>query len=176
MSAPSSTPLSARPRDWFFVIAFSFFAFSSFFSDAWHGLGLIDDTSFWGRANLWYGRVAGDDYLLADHAYSRFSTLCSGFVYGPFYLVLVYSFVTGKDWVRAPALIYVGAMLHGYVEFMWWEYALGTPPRVPEVFWAFNAPYGIVPVLLGIRMWKPAPFSRFAHAGPAGAMAAAPAR
>jgi hypothetical protein len=50
-------------------------------------------------------------------------------------------------------------MLHGYVEFMWWEYALGTPPRNPLVFWAFNGPYGVVPVLLAIRMWKERPFA-----------------
>ena len=69
--APTSVPLSVRPRDAFFVVFFSLFAFSSFFSDAWHGLGLLDDTTFWGRANLWYCRIAGDDFLAADHAFPR---------------------------------------------------------------------------------------------------------
>ena len=157
--ADRTSPLSSRKRDWFFVCAFSFFAFSSFFSDAWHGLDLLDETSFWGRANLWYGRIAGDDFLLGDHDFARYSTLISGFVYGPFYLALVYAFVKGKNWIRTPAFLYVGAMLHGYFEFMWWEHALGEPPRVPLVFWAFNAPYGIVPILLAVRMWKPEPFA-----------------
>jgi hypothetical protein len=162
----TGTPISARPRDWFFVVAFSLFAFSSIFSDAWHGLGLIDETSFWGRANLWYGRVAGDDFLMADHEFPRLNTWISGFIYGPFYIVLVYAFVKGANWVRVPALIYVGSMLHGYVEFMWWEYALGSPPRVPAVFWAFNAPYGIVPILLAARMWRPRPFATRDSAAP----------
>lgn len=157
-------PLLERKRDLFFVVAFSFFVFSSLCSDAFHGLGMLDDTTFWGRANLWYGAWAGDDFLLADNDFARFSTLVSGFVYGPFYLVLVYAFVRGRNWIRLPALIYVGAMLHGWTEFMWWEYTLGTPPRVPLVFWGFYLPYGVIPVLLAIRMWRPRPFSRSALA------------
>ena len=138
----SEVPLSQRPWDWFFVVMFSFFAFSSFFSDAWHGLNAIDATSFWGRANLWYIQVAGDEFMRADNTFSRLNTAISGLIYGPFYLTLVYAFVRGKGWIRIPAFVYVGAMLHGYVEFMWWEYALGTPPLHPLVFWAFNGPYG----------------------------------
>ena len=155
----SEVPLSQRPWDWFFVVMFSFFAFSSFFSDAWHGLNAIDATSFWGRANLWYIQVAGDEFMRADNTFSRLNTAISGLIYGPFYLTLVYAFVRGKGWIRIPAFVYVGAMLHGYVEFMWWEYALGTPPLHPLVFWAFNGPYGVVPVLLAIRMWKERPFA-----------------
>ena len=34
-------PLSSRKHDWFFVAFFSFFVFSSVFSDAFHGLDLI---------------------------------------------------------------------------------------------------------------------------------------
>ena len=162
---PSEVPLSQRPWDWFFVVMFSFFAFSSFFSDAFHGLNAIDATSFWGRANLWYIEVAGDEFMRADNTFSRLNTAISGLVYGPFYLTLVYAFVRGKSWIRIPAFLYVGAMLHGYVEFMWWEYALGTPPGNPLVFWAFNGPYGVVPVLLAIRMWKERPFAaRTPHA------------
>lgn len=162
MSTPSSPilPLRERKHDYLFVFAFSFFAFSSFFSDLLHGLDLIDATSFWGRANLWYVQAAGDDFLIADNDFARYSTFVSAFVYGPFYLVLVASFVKGWNAVRIPAFLYVGAMLHGYLEFMWWEYSLGHAPRVPAVFWAFNLPYGIIPTLLAVRMWKPEPFSR----------------
>jgi hypothetical protein len=160
MSLPSERilPLSARPRDIFFVACFSFFAFSSFFSDAWHGSNAIDATTFWGRANLWYINAAGDEFMRADNAFSRINTAISGFVYGPFYLCLVYSFVKGKNWIRLPALLYVGAMLHGYFEFMWWEHTLGQVPSNQLVFWAFNGPYGVVPILLAMRMWKAEPF------------------
>jgi hypothetical protein len=151
-------PLAKRPKDWFFVCFFSFFAFSSFFSDAQHALGRLEGDGFWARANRWYAEVAGDDYLLEDHAYNAVNTGISGFVYGPFYLLLVFAFVRGANWIRPFALVYTGAMLHGMFEFMWWEYAIGPPPRVPLVFWAFNLPYALVPALLAARMWRAAPF------------------
>lgn len=155
--------LSERPRDWVFVVAFSFFVFSSACSDALHGLGLLDDSSFWGRANLAYAQWAGDDFLLAHNTFARFSTLVSAFVYGPFYALLVYAFVKGKNWIRIPAFMYVGAMLHGTAEFLWWEYNLGLPPRVPLVFWAFYGPYVVIPIALAIRMRRANPFSQPAN-------------
>ncbi len=51
-------PLSLRKKDIFFVLCFSFFAFSSFFSDSWHALGLLEGDAFWSRANRWYGEIA----------------------------------------------------------------------------------------------------------------------
>jgi hypothetical protein len=154
----SGSELSQRKRDYFFVCCFAFFAFSSFFSDAFHGLGLIHGDGFWAGANRWYAEVAQDQFFLADHPWVRYATAVSGLVFGPFYLVMVYAFVRGANWIRTPALIYVGAMVHGTVEFMWWEYSVGPPPGNFLVFWAFNAPYVIVPVLLGFRMWKQSPF------------------
>jgi hypothetical protein len=154
----SGSALSQRKRDYFFVCCFAFFAFSSFFSDAFHGLGLVHGEGFWAEANRWYAEVAQDQFFIDDHGWVRYATAVSGLVFGPFYLVLVYAFVRGANWIRTPALIYVGAMVHGTVEFMWWEYSVGPPPGNPLVFWAFNAPYVIVPLLLGVRMWKPAPF------------------
>ena len=86
--APQGTPISERPRDWFFVIAFSFFAFSSFFSDSWHALGLLHGDGFWPEANRWYAEVAGDEFFKADHKFVRVNTGISGMIYGPFYLFL----------------------------------------------------------------------------------------
>ncbi len=152
------TPLSDRKSDIFFVCCFCFFAFSSFFSDALHGLNLIHGDGFWAQANVWYAEVSGDEFFLQDHAYVRFATLISGLIYGPFYLVLVYAFIKGANWIRLPALIYVGAMCHGMTEFICWEYGIGPAPSIPGVFWAFNLPYALVPILLGIRMGHHMPF------------------
>jgi hypothetical protein len=152
------TPLSDRRRDIFFIVAFSFFAFSSFFSDAWHALGLLEGDAFWSRANRWYAEIAADEYFAAEHDYLRVGTGISAFIYGPFYLVLVYAFAKGKNWIRPMALVYVGSMLHGMTEYIAWEYWLGPAPGETLIFWAFNGPYAIVPILLGVRMWKPNPF------------------
>ena len=77
-------PLSLRKKDIFFVVCFSFFAFSSFFSDSLHALGLLDGDGFWARATHWYGEFAEDQFFLADHLYLRVNTGISGMIYGPF--------------------------------------------------------------------------------------------
>ena len=61
--AGQGVALSERKGDWFFVCVFAFFAWSSIFSDAFAGLGLIGDQGFWPRANAWYASM-GDPYLV----------------------------------------------------------------------------------------------------------------
>jgi len=66
-------PLSQRSGDWFFVLAFSVFAFTSFFSDALAGLGVEfrpDSASFWNRANYWYAADT-DPYFLTHPVHLR---------------------------------------------------------------------------------------------------------
>jgi len=151
--------LAHRKGDIFFICCFAFFAFTSFSSDAFHALGLLHGEGFWAEVNRWYARVAADQFYLDNHLWSRYSTVVSGLIFGPFYVLLVYAFIRGANWIRTPALIYVGAMLHGTLEFLWWEYAVGPAPGNPLVFWALSFPYVLVPLLLGVRMWKPVPFA-----------------
>jgi hypothetical protein len=154
-------PLRERSRDWFFVLAFGFFAFSSFFSDSLVARGIVlapDSPSFWARANYWYAN--GTDPLLLDPPLGlEIQTFISAFVFGPFYLVLVYAFLAGRDWVRMPAIVYVSAMLYGMVVFLGTEFLGDVPPTNLPKFVAFNFPYWIVPLLLAVRMRDPHPFS-----------------
>ena len=87
----------------------------------------------------------------------------SGFVYGPFYLLLVYALIKGKNWIRLPAVMYATAIsvLTGIVVFG--VEFFGEPAwrcQNPAKFLAFNLPYVIVPILLLVRMRKPLPFTR----------------
>lgn len=153
--------LRERPGDWFFVLAFSFFAFTSIFSDSLvaRGISLAPDSpNVWARANYWY--AAGTDPHLLDPPLSlHIQTAISAFVFGPFYVLLVWAFVTARNWIRMPAIVYVSAMLYGMVLFLGGEFLGPTPPTNPTRFWAFNAPYVIIPLLLGARMRRPHPFS-----------------
>jgi emopamil binding protein len=155
------TSLRERPGDWLFVLAFSFFAFSSCFSDAvvTRGVPLAPDSpSFWARANWWYAN--GTDPLLFHPPIGfRMQTGVSAFVFGPFYLVLVYAFLTGRDWIRMPALLYVSAMVYGMVIVLGTEFLGDEPPTNVPKFLAFNLPYLFVPLLLGWRMRHPRPFA-----------------
>jgi hypothetical protein len=172
MRASRAIPLRERPADWLFVLAFAFFAFSSACSDALVACGVAiapDSPSFWARANYWY--AAGTDPLLLTPPPSlRVQTFVSAFVFGPFYLVLVYAFARGCDWVRIPAIVYAAAMLYGMVVFLGTEFLGGLRPTNLPRFLAFNLPYVAVPLLLAWRVRRPHPFS--ALTSPAGRVAA----
>ena len=75
-------PLRLRRKDIFFVLCFSFFAFSSFFSDSWHALGLLEGDGFWPAANRWYGELAQDHFFEGDHQFVRVNTGISGMIFG----------------------------------------------------------------------------------------------
>ena len=154
-------PLGERRGDWFFVACFALFAFTSFFSDALAGLGVEFDPhsdSMWVRANYWYAANT-DPYFLSYPAHLRVQTFVSGFVFGPFYLVLAYAFAAGKDWIRVPAVMYVGAMMYGMVIHLGSEFFGGLPPTNLPKFLAFNLPYLLVPLGLAYRMRRDHPFS-----------------
>jgi len=155
---PPGLPLSQRKRDAFFIVCFAFFAFSSFYSDACYTLYGMDGDARCVQANRAYAELAGDGLFAAQPGFLRTRTAVSAFVYGPFYLLLIWAFVRGANWIRKPALLYVGAMLVGVCEHLVWELTLGLAPERPAIFLAINLPYLLVPLLLGTRVWRARPF------------------
>ena len=162
---PQNLPLTQRKADYFFIILFSVFVFTSIVSDAITGLAIPirpDSTNFWVRSNYWYAFHC-DPLILNPPVWMQFVAGLSGFVYGPFYLLLVFALIKGQNWIRLPAVMYAtcisvltGIVVFG-VEFF------GEPQwrcQNPAKFLSFNLPYVIVPLLLLIRMRKPIPFTR----------------
>ncbi len=161
---PPNLPLSDRKIDIFFALIFFLFAITSGISDAIPTLGIemSEAASFLGRANYNYA-IHCDPLFLNPPIWMRFVTGLSAFVYGPFYLILVYALLKGKNWIQLPAVIYAtmissitGIIVFG-VEFF------GEPEwRVqdPVKFLSLNLPYVLIPILLLIRMRKPLPFTR----------------
>lgn len=165
MSEPANLPLSERRIDVFFAVLFVVFAVTSGISDAVPTLGIEmspDSPNPLARANYWYA-VDADPLFMHPPVWMRFVTGLSTFVYGPFYLVLAYALIKGKNWIQLPAVIYAtmissitGIIVFG-VEFFG-EPELRT--QNPAKFLAFNSPYVFFPLLLLARMRKPLPFTR----------------
>src|SRR5450830_1803223 len=93
----------------------------------------------------------------------RLVTGLSAFVYGPFYLVLVFAIVRGRNWIQLPAVIYAtmisvitGVIVFGVEFFGEPQYKTHNPVK----FLAFNLPYVVIPLILLARMRKPEPFTR----------------
>ncbi len=158
-------PLSKRPIDIFFSVVFLIFAITCGISDAIPTLGItmnVDSANFLARANYWYA-VDADPLFMHPPVWMRLVTGLSAFVYGPFYLILVYCLIKGKNQIQLPAVIYAtmissitGIIVFG-VEFFG-EAPFRTPN--PAKFLLFNLPYVLIPILLLIRMRKPNPFRR----------------
>lgn len=164
-AAAANLPLSRRRIDIFFAVTFATFTVTSGSADLVPTLG-IDFSQPTGNflvdSNHWYAHDA-DPLFMNPPVWMRIVTGLSAFVYGPFYIVLVYALLRGRNWIQLPAVIYAtmistitGIIVFG-VEFF------GEPEfqtQNPVKFLAFNLPYVLIPILLLIRMRKPMPFTR----------------
>jgi len=180
--APSAAriPLRERRRDWFFVVVFSIFASTSALIDTANTVGRPNPHSRNPMARFVYDHAAGFDPVLI--ANPRFVQLTVGFVsamlFGTFYLVLIYAFVRGREWIRLPAVFYAGMVVMGTGLYLGVG-ALGDAPlfalacgpgsgfdykspNVP-VSIAVNGLYPLVALLLVARMRRPHPFTRRAR-------------
>jgi hypothetical protein len=165
MSAPANLPLKARRIDIFFAVLFAAFTVTSLISDLLPTVGVDfsqPSGNFFVQSNYWYAHDA-DVLFMHPPDWMRIVTGLSAFVYMPFYVLLVYCLLSGRNWIQLFAVIYAtmivtltGVVVFG-VEFF------GDPAMRtgnPGKFLAFNLPYVLVPLLLLIRMRKPLPFTR----------------
>ena len=158
-------PLKNRKFDYLFIVFFSWAFITCIISDAIPTLGVVESphsSNILARWNYSYASV-NDPLFLHPPVWMRFVTGLSAFVYAPFYLLLVFALLKAKNWIQLFSVIYgtlivgiTGVIVFG-VEFFG-EQQWRTPH--PWSFLAFNLPYVLIPLLLIIRMRKPAPFAR----------------
>ena len=60
---------------------------------------------FWVDLTHWWGETA-DPLLLARPTWYETTIWWDVIWFGPFYLMAIYAFTFGKEWIRIPALIY----------------------------------------------------------------------
>jgi EXPERA (EXPanded EBP superfamily) len=154
-------PLRKRPFDLVLVCIFVAFAFSAFVMEPY----VVFKIDFVHRA--------GDPFAAAWRMYAStwdpifldtppWLQLLSGadeFLYGPFYLVLAYAFVRGRDWIRMPAIIWAGIIMFGTTFYFTMELWQERHRNSPLMVLAVNGPYFLVPFLTALRVRKPRPFS-----------------
>lgn len=158
-------PLSQRKFDYFFIVIFSLFFITSMISDMLptvYGDLVPGHPNPLMKANYNYANGC-DPLFLHPPVWMRFVTGLSAFVYGPFYLILVFSFIKGKNWIQLPAVMYgtmistiTGVIVFGVEFFGEAQWRCQDPAK----FLPLNLPYVLVPILLIIRMRKELPFTR----------------
>ena len=94
--------LKDRKIDYLFIIFFSWAFITCIISDAIPTLGVVESPqsgNILARWNYAYASV-NDPLFLHPPVWMRFVTGLSAFVYAPFYLLLVFSIIKGKEWIQ----------------------------------------------------------------------------
>ncbi|WP_052960252.1 emopamil-binding family protein [Mycobacterium sp. EPa45] len=114
-----------------------------------------------------------DPLLIANPRFLQVSASVSAVVFGTFYVLFVYAFVRGREWIRKPSFIYTGMVVQTTFTVVMvgvagdaslFQAVCGTAydytfTNVPKAL-AYNLPYIVVPILLTARMWGAHPFTR----------------
>ena len=152
-----------RPLDAVLIFFFCVFATTSLVYEQFIVLGvdLSSTTDVFGRSWYWYAR-SFDPVFLDPPLWLRTMCTIDAYVFGPTYLVLIYAFVRGRDWIRIPALLYGSAIVYSTLVYFGWEF-LDEANRAQAdllVVFVVNIPYTIVPLLLMWRVRAPEVFPR----------------
>ncbi len=111
----------------------------------------------------WWGNNF-DPVLIARPAWWRVTIWLDAILFGPFYVVAIYAYIRGREWIRVPSFLY-SAMLLTNVCVILGEEFFGThaTPR-PGLVLLVNLPWLLFPIYITARMWIwPRPFTRKAH-------------
>ena len=161
-------PFSRRRVDWIFV---GFFLINLFFITYIVDIEqlIIPDPSHF-QQPLWppasmvklihtYGS-SFDPQLMARPQWWKMTIWIDVLFYGPFYVLAIYAFIKGKDWIRIPAIFYSGMMFAGVFIILGEEaggpYATQNFPFVLVL----NLPWLLMPIFLTLRFRKEHPFAQ----------------
>ncbi len=163
----TTLPFSQRRVDWIFVGFFLLnLLFITYIVD-FEQLVISDPNHFqqplWPPASMVglvhrYG-TAFDPLLMARPMWWKMTIWLDVLFYGPFYLLAIYAFVKGRDWIRVPAIFYSGMLFADVFIILGEEFAgPHAAPQFPLVL-GLNLPWLLVPVFLTLRLRREHPFA-----------------
>lgn len=162
-------PLSKRPGD---IVVLVFFLvnvlFITYFVDLeqlvipnvahftypiWPPAPAVDLMHHWGNMV--------DPLLMARPAWWKMTIWLDVLCFGPFYVVAIFAYSKGKEWIRIPSIIYSSVMITNVIIILGDEYAgIHASPNFPVVLLE-NLPWLLFPLFIIYRMWRyEHPFTR----------------
>ncbi len=101
----------------------------------------------------WYGSTF-DPVLMSRPAWWKMTIWIDVLFFGPFYLVAIYAFIKGKNWIRIPSIIYSSMLLTNVLIILSEErYGQSFTPNWPVVL-LLNLPWLLFPLLILYRMGR----------------------
>ena len=99
----------------------------------------------------WYGRHF-DPLLMARPAFWRMTMWIDVLFFGPFYVLAIYAFVRGRDWIRLPAVLWAGTMMANVAMIMLEEWHGIYRTNHLAFVAALNVPWFFLPLLVVARV------------------------
>jgi len=157
----AAIPLRKRPLDACLVAFFCVFAVSSLVYEQFivFDVDIARATDVFGRSWYWYARTF-DPVFLDPPLWLRIMCAIDAYVFGACYVLFIFAFVKGWNWVRVPALLYGSAIVYSTAVYFGWEFldaANRSRANLAAVF-VVNIPYTLVPLLLLWRVRHARPF------------------
>lgn len=121
----------------------------------------------------WWARTF-DPLILARPTWWKMTIWIDALFFGPFYVVAIFAYSRGKEWIRLPSIIYSSVMLTNVTIILGEEYAGAfATPNFPIVLLE-NLPWLLMPIFIIYRMWRADhPFTRLVvETEPAAALSA----
>ena len=118
----------------------------SFEYPLWPPRFLIDLVHWWGRTF--------DPVLWARPMWYRMTIWLDVLAFGPFYVVAIYAFTKGREWIRIPSIVYASVLFTNVFIILGEELA---GPHAAESFlpiFLANAPWLLIPILIVFRMGR----------------------
>jgi hypothetical protein len=153
-------PLRRRPLDLiavaFFLVNLGFITYivdleqlviadpAHFIYPPWPPARLVDLVHWWGRSF--------DPALMARPAWWRATIWIDALGFGPFYAVAMYAYITGKEWIRIPSIIWGSVMMTNVFIICFEELVGANATPHPAMVLAANAAWFVVPILVIARM------------------------
>ncbi len=152
-------PLSKRRVDWPILIFFLLNLFLITYIVDLEQLVIPDANHFsypaWPPAFMvdvihHYGNTF-DPVLIARPAWWRATIWIDVLLFGPFYVLAIYAFIRGKNWIKVPALVYSGMMLSNVLIILFEE--LYGPSATPQfgIVLMLNLPWLLMPMFIIYR-------------------------
>jgi len=141
---------------WFCLFAVSSLVYEQFIV---FDVDLSTATDIFGRSWYWYAS-SFDPIFLDTPLWLRIMCTIDAYLFGSFYLALIYAIVRERNWIRVPALLYGSAIVYSTLVYFGYEFldeANRSEANLLAVF-LVNVPYTIIPLLLMWRMRRPDPF------------------
>jgi hypothetical protein len=145
------TPIYRRPIDFALVCFFSISVLYGFLFSLPEGLGIpVSADSPWPPLHGW--AVAEEPAHLEPPPNLIAACLFDGFFQAPVLLFVIAGLVRLRAWLRPLGLVYAGAAITNMFFYFTQTFLGPHPPPNVAYYLAFNLPWLIAPIVLGVRL------------------------